>query len=482
MRLPLRRKTRQRERVLAALESDSLAASEWPGSASAKTDPTQKTRVWNFFGERRGTASGLAAQMTETASGCSTSNYKSASGRSNASIYDPQTAREIGVSVNSAKAWKVYNNRGDLEATIVDATRATKGVLTDNFGNGVASVSGSTVSWYATRCGAYGPLPGIAAQPLIDVTLLAEASAWHGYYIDPTGFYHFGMRYYDPVSGRWLSCDPLGFAASTSLYEFCANDPLNSFDPSGCCPESSNNDSSSYLFGSDGSGNSSSGMNWLVPSNYGQNPADPNNKVYFYPSGTDVGQRFAIQTAENDRLATQDAAYSAFLSKITYLANDQYNAAMASYDAQVSVHRAQMGLNAATAVLVTDGGFAVVASGGALAEPVFAAAEADGVTAISAKAATQIFKIGTGLAYTAVTAEEQNLPRDLSLGGVTATADSQIRGLAGEVGPAGFVAAIGTALLDSNGGPTQTRAQYQAAQLQMRQYNIQKGLDAAQPK
>ncbi len=38
-----------------------------------------------------------------------------------ASIYDPQTAHEIGVSVNGAKAWKVYGNSGPLEATIVDA-------------------------------------------------------------------------------------------------------------------------------------------------------------------------------------------------------------------------------------------------------------------------------------------------------------------------------------------------------------------------
>ena len=88
------------------------------------------------------------------------------------SIYDPQVEFfEIGVALNGAKAWKVYGpdlnghfgslqGTGGLEATILDSGGTTQGVINDQFGNGVASVSGSTVSWFATRVGAYGPLPG----------------------------------------------------------------------------------------------------------------------------------------------------------------------------------------------------------------------------------------------------------------------------------------------------------------------------------
>jgi RHS repeat-associated protein len=181
------------------------------------------------------------------------------------SIYDSQVEfLEIGVSVNGAKAWKVYgpdlNGRfgslqgtGGLEATILDAGGTTQGVINDQFGNGVASVTGSTVSWFATRVGAYGPLPGTQAATLSDITQLAAATAWRGRRIDPTGFYDLGARYYEPTSGRFLSADPLGQASSPSLYDIAGGDPVNFFDPTGRCKDQTNTN------------------------NWGQNPADPRN-------------------------------------------------------------------------------------------------------------------------------------------------------------------------------------------------------------
>ena len=44
---------------------------------------------------------------------------------------------------------------------------------------------------------------------------------------------HTDARYYEPTSGRFLSADPMGQAASPSLYDFCAGDPVNYFDPTG---------------------------------------------------------------------------------------------------------------------------------------------------------------------------------------------------------------------------------------------------------
>src|ERR1035438_749073 len=93
-------------------------------------------------------------------------------------------------------AWKVYGpaldghfgslqGTGGLEATILDSGGTTLGVINDQFGNGVASVTGSTVSWFATRVGAYGPLPGTQAATLTDITQLAAATAWRGRRIDP---------------------------------------------------------------------------------------------------------------------------------------------------------------------------------------------------------------------------------------------------------------------------------------------------------
>jgi RHS repeat-associated protein len=142
------------------------------------------------------------------------------------------------------RSWKVYgpdlNGRfgglqgtGGLEAVILDANGTTTGVINDQFGNGVATVSGGTVTWNTTRVGAYGPLPGIVPQTLGDVTQLAAATAWRGHRIDPTGFYWLGARYYEPTNGRFLSADPMGHAASPSLYDYAGGDPANSFDSDG---------------------------------------------------------------------------------------------------------------------------------------------------------------------------------------------------------------------------------------------------------
>ena len=174
-----------------------------------------------------------------------TANVASGSATVTTSIYDPQAEfLEIGVAVNGAKAWKVngpdLNGRygllqgtGGLEATIVDAGGATKGVINDQFGNGVASVTGGTVSWFTTRVGAYGPLPGSQVETLTDITRVPEATAWRSRRIDSTGFIYLGARYYEPTSGRFLSADPLGHGASMSLYDYANGDPVNHFDPDG---------------------------------------------------------------------------------------------------------------------------------------------------------------------------------------------------------------------------------------------------------
>ena len=52
---------------------------------------------------------------------------------------------------------------------------------------------------------------------------------------DPaTGLYYFRARYYDPSLGRFLSEDPLGFAASgDNLYAYVFNSFTGGTDPSG---------------------------------------------------------------------------------------------------------------------------------------------------------------------------------------------------------------------------------------------------------
>lgn len=49
-----------------------------------------------------------------------------------------------------------------------------------------------------------------------------------------TGFYYHRARYFDPVLGRFLSEDPLGYdGGDSNLYRYAKNDPVNYTDPSG---------------------------------------------------------------------------------------------------------------------------------------------------------------------------------------------------------------------------------------------------------
>jgi RHS repeat-associated protein len=84
---------------------------------------------------------------------------------------------------------------------------------------------------------------GSWSPPLEPGRDLAESLAWQDRCLDPAGFYDLGARHlendhgvvlsYDPLSGRFLSPDPLGHAFSLSLYDYANGDPVNKVDPDG---------------------------------------------------------------------------------------------------------------------------------------------------------------------------------------------------------------------------------------------------------
>jgi uncharacterized protein RhaS with RHS repeats len=47
------------------------------------------------------------------------------------------------------------------------------------------------------------------------------------------GVADYGYRYYDPVTGRWPSRDPIGEEGGLNLYGFCGNDSISQFDALG---------------------------------------------------------------------------------------------------------------------------------------------------------------------------------------------------------------------------------------------------------
>ena len=66
-----------------------------------------------------------------------------------------------------------------------------------------------------------------------------------------TGLVYFGYRYYEPVTGRWISPDPIGTADGPNLYSFAHNNPLSFTDLFGLATEmnGTNNAFSSYFYG-----------------------------------------------------------------------------------------------------------------------------------------------------------------------------------------------------------------------------------------
>lgn len=65
-----------------------------------------------------------------------------------------------------------------------------------------------------------------------------------------SGLIHFGHRFYDPMTGRWISQDPAGFIDGPNLYTYLHNNPLNYLDRFGLATETnSKNKFEEYYFG-----------------------------------------------------------------------------------------------------------------------------------------------------------------------------------------------------------------------------------------
>ena len=163
------------------------------------------------------------------------------------SAYDPDVEfLEVSATLGTTRNWLVHGpdlngvygglqGTGGLEAVYNAATGLTTGIVSDNSGHAAATfTSGNVFTWNPVAVTGYGAAPGSIPAPPLDATRdFASFLAWRGHYLDCTGFYYMGMRYYDPESATFLSADPMGHPASLSLYDYCNGDPVNRVDPDG---------------------------------------------------------------------------------------------------------------------------------------------------------------------------------------------------------------------------------------------------------
>ncbi|MEP2775034.1 MAG: RHS repeat-associated core domain-containing protein [Luteolibacter sp.] len=108
-----------------------------------------------------------------------------------------------------------------------------------------------------------------------------------------TNFYYYGYRFYDPVTGRWPSRDPIGERGGVNLYGFAGNDGVGQWDFLG------------LEFGFDKNKKQNFGGPWIAPPN-----ANPGAPQQWWPN-------WLPDDTEWSSLAIVDVTYEADLSCLT---------------------------------------------------------------------------------------------------------------------------------------------------------------------
>ena len=126
-----------------------------------------------------------------------------------------------------------------LSMTTYGTSTNTYYYLKDHLGSVLAITddSGAVIESYAYdawgRVSVYGP-----TGEQIAASAIGNRYCWQGReYSWASGLYYFRARWYDPVTGRWLSNDPIGITGGQNQYVFCGNCPTMCRDPLGLCPK-----------------------------------------------------------------------------------------------------------------------------------------------------------------------------------------------------------------------------------------------------
>ena len=124
-----------------------------------------------------------------------------------------------------------------LAMTVYTGTVAqTYYAIKDHLGSIQAMVdsNGTVVEQYSYD--AWGKVLSIknGSGTAITKSAIGNRVLWQGReYSYSTGLYYFRARWYEPITGRWLSNDPIGISGGLNQYVFCGDNPINFVDPFG---------------------------------------------------------------------------------------------------------------------------------------------------------------------------------------------------------------------------------------------------------
>ena len=79
----------------------------------------------------------------------------------------------------------------------------------------------------------YDPYGSTATATGLNGALPSNPWRYDSGYLDPSGLYHFGTRYYDPTTGRFTQQDRASGLAGSNLYAYTGDNPVNFSDPTG---------------------------------------------------------------------------------------------------------------------------------------------------------------------------------------------------------------------------------------------------------
>ncbi len=163
-------------------------------------------------------------------------------------LYDGNKKRVRAV-VDGKTIYNVY----DASGTLVHVDEATDGKFTDYIGKIARVTNGGWATWLHmdhlgsanTGTDMWGQVTWREKYTPYGTTLINPASnndqaGFTGHIKDSTtGLTYMQARYYDPLIGRFLSTDPVGFTPDKpqmfNRYAYTWNDPINNTDPDGEC-------------------------------------------------------------------------------------------------------------------------------------------------------------------------------------------------------------------------------------------------------